>query len=145
MPPELQDPLKLLVMLDGRSFAFVVKVPTILDNLLANGQMAPAIAALDDNPGATWKQSVEIRETELLWHAPFAEFLAGELVPSARERFETTIDPARLSLPAAAQVVWRHRLPRCVIRKASEMSSRCQRRFGGNPSVRRNGNGSREG
>lgn len=44
-----------LVVLDGRFFNFAVRVPMILDNLLAQAAIQPLVAVMVDNPGRTWQ------------------------------------------------------------------------------------------
>jgi enterochelin esterase-like enzyme len=67
--------------LDGRFFHFAIQAPVILDNLLADGQIRPFVAVMVDNPGATWQESMTIREKELSCHPPFAAFLDQEVIP----------------------------------------------------------------
>lgn len=84
--PDPADPYSLLVIFDGFAYLRVIPTPHILDNLLAVGKLPPFVALLVDN--------VE-RDRELPCHAPFADFLASELLPWARERYAITSDPAR--------------------------------------------------
>jgi enterochelin esterase family protein len=80
------EPYHLLVVFDGFAYLRVIPTPTILDNLLASGRLPPFVALLVDNVD---------RERELPCHAPFADFLARELLPWARGRYVVTADPAR--------------------------------------------------
>lgn len=82
-----------LVILDGRFFNFAIRAPTILDNLLADEQIRPFVAVMVDNPGATWQESMTIREKEMSCHPPFANFLAQELIPWLRQTYHLTTDP----------------------------------------------------
>jgi enterochelin esterase-like enzyme len=80
------DPYQLLVVFDGFSYLRVIPTSTILDNLLAAGRLPPFVALLVDNVD---------RNHELPCNEAFADFLAGELLPWARERYAITTDPAR--------------------------------------------------
>jgi enterochelin esterase family protein len=83
------EPCGLLVMLDGDGYLDLVPTPTILDNLLAAGSIPPTVAVLPHSlDGPT-------RMREMLLHPPFNEFLAQELVPWARQRYNLTSDPAQ--------------------------------------------------
>jgi hypothetical protein len=59
------DPYNLLIVLDGRFFAFAVRAPVILDNLQADNQITPLVAVIVDNPGRTWAESMAIRDKEM--------------------------------------------------------------------------------
>lgn len=87
-----------LIILDGRFFNFAIRVPMIVDNLLAEGAIRPLVVAMVDNPGHTWEESMAIREKELSCHAPFARFLAEELLPWLRQTCAFTADPAQTIL-----------------------------------------------
>jgi enterochelin esterase-like enzyme len=92
-PPEYKasgDPYGLLIILDGRFFHAAIQAPVILDNLLADGEIRPFVAVMVDNPGATWQESMAIREKELFCHPPFATFLAQEMIPWLRQTYHLT-------------------------------------------------------
>lgn len=80
----------LVVCFDG--FAYVddgyVPLPTVLDNLIAEGAIPPVVAVLPDS------LDQETRTRELMWHEPFVEFLTDELLPWARERLSFSSEPA---------------------------------------------------
>lgn len=100
-PPQYNasgDPYGLLIILDGRFFNFAIRIPMILDNLVADGQILPLVAVMIDNPGTTWQESMAIREKELSCHPPFARFLAEELVPWLRQTYHLTTDPMQAHL-----------------------------------------------
>ena len=108
-------PYDILVVLDGRFFNFAVRVPMIMDNLLAEGVIQPQVVVMVDNPGRTWQESMDIREKELSCHIPFADFLAQELLPWVQQTCAVTADPAQTILAggslgglAAAFVVLTH-------------------------------------
>jgi enterochelin esterase family protein len=75
----------LLVLFDGEEYRSVVPTPTILDNLLASNKINPLVALLID--------SGETRDRDLQCSAPFADFLAKELLPWARQRYRFSADP----------------------------------------------------
>jgi enterochelin esterase family protein len=64
-----------------------VEAPVILDNLLAAKKIPPTIAVLVGNVD---------RNKELGCHAPFADFLANELVPWVRGEYGVAKDPSRV-------------------------------------------------
>lgn len=97
-PPTGTPPAGCLVVLDGRFFNFAVRVPMILDNLLAEGAVQPLVAVLVDNPGQTWQEAMAIRERELACHAPFADFLAQELLTWLRQTWGLTAAPAQTTV-----------------------------------------------
>jgi enterochelin esterase family protein len=81
------DRYPLLILFDGdRNLMWM---PKILDNLIAQKKIPPMVAVLVDNsvPSA--------RRTELPCNRPFADFLARELVPWAKEKYRTTRDATR--------------------------------------------------
>ncbi len=80
-------PYGLLVLFDGQAYRGVIPTPTILDNLVASKKIHPLVALLVDNvSGAT-------RDRDLQCSAPFADFLAKELLPWARQHYRLSIDP----------------------------------------------------
>jgi len=117
-PPQYKasgDPYGLLIVLDGRFFHAAIQAPVILDNLLADGEIRPFVAVMVDNPGATWQESMAIREKELSCHPPFANFLAQEMIPWLRQTYHLTADPRQTIVVggsagglAAAFTAWQH-------------------------------------
>jgi enterochelin esterase-like enzyme len=77
-----------LVVFDGWAYVNLVPTPTILDNVVAAGQIPPLVAVMPDS------LSQETRNVELPCHAPFLEFLTGELLPWAHGRWSLRDDPA---------------------------------------------------
>ena len=82
-------PYGVLVVFDGWAYVHLVPTPAILDNLVAAGRIPPLVAVMPDS------LSQEERNLELPCHAPFVSFLAEELLPWARERWNLDPDPAR--------------------------------------------------
>ena len=79
----------LLVLFDGQDYRGPMPIPTILDNLVAAKKIHPLVAILVDN------QSEESRNRDLECYPPFADFLAKELVPWARQRYRFSAEPER--------------------------------------------------
>ncbi len=79
----------LLVLFDGQDYRGPMPIPTILDNLVAAKKIHPLVAILVDN------QSEESRDRDLECYPPFADFLAKELVPWARQRYRFSAEPER--------------------------------------------------
>lgn len=85
-------PYGFLVMLDGWFYVNLIPMPAILDNLLAAGRLPPLVAIM---VGAPFDQT---RQRDLACHAPFADFLTGELLPWARGRYHLTGDPGQSAI-----------------------------------------------
>lgn len=82
-------PYDLLVVFDGGQNLEAIPLATILDTLLAGGHAPPFVAVLvDDSTGA-------VRLGELANRAPFAKFVAEQLVPWVRRGWNVTNDPQR--------------------------------------------------
>lgn len=82
--PDRVEPYPLLVLFDRRAYLHLVPTPVILDNLIDAGKIPPLVAVLVGN--------VE-RSQELPCYAPFADFLAHELVPWIRKSHRVTSNP----------------------------------------------------
>jgi enterochelin esterase-like enzyme len=80
----------LVVCFDGRAYVddAYVPLPTVLDNLIADGAIPPVVAVLPDSLDS------DTRSRELNCHEPFVAFLTDELLPWARERLSFTAEPA---------------------------------------------------
>jgi enterochelin esterase family protein len=89
LPPgySASDRHGLLVLFDGWAYVNLVPTPTILDNLVAAGRIAPLVAVLPDS------LDQETRTRELCYHDPFVDFLTDQLLPWAVERFGITAKP----------------------------------------------------
>ena len=87
-----RTPLPLLVMFDGGAYTAdaYVPTPTILDNMLAAGKIAPIAALFVDNGPA--------RMTELGCDSTFARFVVDELLPLVRRRYAVTRDPLQTAV-----------------------------------------------
>jgi enterochelin esterase family protein len=87
------SPYGLVVAFDGEVYGdfsdSYVPTPTILDNLLAEGRIPPMVLILVDSQGQ------QTRNRDLTCSAPFADFLAKELVPVVRAHYNVSSDPSR--------------------------------------------------
>jgi enterochelin esterase-like enzyme len=88
----------LIVCLDGWAYVqnAYVPLPTVLDNLIADGRVPPLVAVLPDSVDS------ETRMRELFLHDPFVEFLTEELLPWAHEHLSFADDPARTVLAGSS-------------------------------------------
>ena len=77
----------LLVLFDRGAYLHALRTPVMLDNLIDAGEIPPLVAVFVGN--------VE-RNKELPCYAPFANFLAHELVPWLRKRHHVTWNPSRI-------------------------------------------------
>jgi len=78
----------MLVLLDGFAYQNWIPVPTILDNLIQAGQLAPMIAVFIGNaPGS--------RVKELQYDPQFVDFVAKEIMPWVYEHWKVTRDPQK--------------------------------------------------
>ena len=92
-PPDYPKPGEtygLLIVLDGEDYRSSVPTPTILDNLLGTGRIAPLVSVFVDNVDQ------ETRTRELTCSDDFSKFLAVELVPRMRRDFRVSADPRRV-------------------------------------------------
>jgi enterochelin esterase family protein len=83
-------PYPMLVCFDGWVYSHpeFVPTPTILDNLIAGGEIPPMIAVFIDQ--AQQPQ----RNIELTNNQPFLDFVANELLPKVRQSWRATSNPA---------------------------------------------------
>jgi enterochelin esterase-like enzyme len=78
--------LPLLLVFDGGEYVSSIPTPTILDNLIAAKRIPPVVAVFVANPDGR-------RDQELNANATFADFIATELIPWARERYHISLSP----------------------------------------------------
>ncbi|WP_419897334.1 alpha/beta hydrolase-fold protein [Roseomonas sp. USHLN139] len=91
-----QAPLPLLVMFDGDAYLDIVPTPTILDNLIAAGEIPPVAALFVGNgPG-------DARDRELPPNPRFAAALVEEMLPWARAQLRLTENPAQVVIGGAS-------------------------------------------
>jgi len=89
--PSRKEPYPLLICFDGQVYASsnYMPVPTIVDNMIADGRIPPLIVVLvgqSPQPG---------RNIELSNNQPFLDFVANELLPQVRQRWHATADPGQ--------------------------------------------------
>ncbi len=89
--PKRPEPYPLLICFDGAIYrtADYMPVPTILDNLIADGKIPPMVAVLvaqSAQPG---------RNNELSNNQPFLDCVADELLPDIRRKWRVTSDPSQ--------------------------------------------------
>jgi enterochelin esterase family protein len=99
-------PYRLLVLFDGWSYTHTIPVPTILDNMIADGAIPPTVAVMLDK---------KERMKELYLNPSFADFVAGQFITWVRQRYNVTRSPGEavvggLSIGgvAAAYTAMRH-------------------------------------
>ena len=85
----------LLILFDGPWYLAMVPTPTILDNLIAAGRIAPQVAVFVETPGSS-------RDRDLHCCRPFTEMLATELVRWAEERYGATDRPERTTIAGSS-------------------------------------------
>jgi enterochelin esterase family protein len=94
------DPNALLLFFDGVAYvskAFI-PTPTILDNLISEGAIPPAVALFVDHV----IDGEDQRMIELLCNGEFNRFLVDELLPQVREQYNVADDPARTVIAGAS-------------------------------------------
>ena len=79
-------PNAVLVLFDGQANIQRLSVPVTLDNLIEASKIPPTVAVFVSHPGGN-------RMQELDGNAKFGDFLATELVPWLRTRYNVTADP----------------------------------------------------
>jgi enterochelin esterase-like enzyme len=83
-------PYPLLIVFDGQAYTSqLIPGPTILDRLIAEGQIPPLIAVFVSSMGQNE------RNRELPCYAPFIESLTKELLPWLQQHYHITSDPSQ--------------------------------------------------
>jgi len=89
----------LLIVFDGGTYdgsaTSLVPTPTILDNLLAARKIGPTIAVFVNNMGQ--------RNRDLGGYAPFADFIAAELIPWVRKNYRIEEGPSHVVLAGSSR------------------------------------------
>ena len=88
-------PADLVVVFDGRMYIDRMLAPITFDNLIAAKRIAPVVAVFVENP-------FSVRNDELSANPAYADFVATELVPWVRQRFNVTKDPRRVVIAGAS-------------------------------------------
>ena len=89
-----KKPYGLLVLTDGGAYINTVRVPIILDNLIAAAFIPPLVAVMVENPA---------RFRELSCNPTYADFLAQEIVPWARANYHATDRPDQTIIGGTSQ------------------------------------------
>lgn len=110
-PPDYANqhsPYPLLIVFDLEAYTLSVPTPTILNNLIAAGRIAPCVALLVGNAAGA-------RPRELACNASFADFMTQELLPWLRQGHRVADDPRQVVAAGsslgglcAAYLAWRH-------------------------------------
>jgi len=82
------EPYYFLIIFDGKAFIDFTQAPTIFDNLQSENNIPPVVAVFIHN------YSGFKRSKDLSCYPPFADFIAKELVPWARENYNISSNPA---------------------------------------------------
>jgi enterochelin esterase-like enzyme len=90
----------LLIVFDGRTYdgspGSLIPTPTILDNLIAAKKIGPTIAVFVDNKAGQ-------RNRDLGGYAPFADFVALELIPWIRKNYRILDGPSHVVLTGSSR------------------------------------------
>ncbi len=85
-PGGVKPGLPLLIVFDGPVYQRTVRVPVMLDNLIADGRIKPVAAVFVSQIN---------RMVELEPNEAFTQFITSELLPHVRQKYNTSSDPAR--------------------------------------------------
>lgn len=100
-PPgyEVAKAADLLITFDGGTYdgsaTSLVPTPTILDNLIAARKISPTVAVFVNNMGQ--------RNRDLGGYAPFADFIATELIPWVRKNYRIEQGPGHVVLAGSSR------------------------------------------
>lgn len=86
---ENHPPYDLLVAFDANDYMSEVRLPMILDTLIASGRISPTVAILVDDSTST------ARLDDLANHARFVRFIGNEVIPYVRGFYNITRAPRR--------------------------------------------------
>jgi enterochelin esterase-like enzyme len=95
-----KTPSDLLIVFDGGTYdgsqGSLIPTPTILDNLIAAKKIGPTVAVFVNNMG-------DQRSRDLGGYAPFADFLALELIPWVRATYRIKDGPSHVVLAGSSR------------------------------------------
>lgn len=86
-------PLDLIVLTDGYTYLHDVKVNIIFDNMISKKLIPPAVVLFLDNQN---------RLEELTCSNRFGEFIASEVIPWARKRYNVSKNPDRAAIAGSS-------------------------------------------
>ncbi len=84
---KIEGPYHFSVVFDGKAFIDFTQTPTIFDNLIAENKIPPVISVFVHN------FSGFIRGKDLSCYPLFADFVAKELLPWVRDKYNISTDP----------------------------------------------------
>lgn len=107
-----EQPAALMIFQDGHSYSDVkgrFRVPIVLDNLIARGDMPPTIAVfLDpghekkkDKPKSAWQNSNRGLEYDSLGDR-YARFIIDEIIPEVEKKYQLSKDPEMRAICGAS-------------------------------------------
>ncbi|MFI5449994.1 MAG: enterochelin esterase [Candidatus Bathyarchaeia archaeon] len=91
-----EQPLNLVIFLDGYDYIEYIPTPTILDNLTAEDKIPPTIAIFVD------AIDTRTRKIEMPCYQPFVDSIQSELVPWIRKNYNVTSDPHTTTIAGAS-------------------------------------------
>ncbi len=92
------EPYGFLLVLDGWFYVNLIPAPTILDNLLAEGELPPLAAIMVGSLSYG-----DVRKRDYGCYPPYIDFLTDELLPWARRKVHLTDDPSRTAIVGASR------------------------------------------
>lgn len=108
---QADKPANLMVFQDGHDYVGLKgawRVPTVFDNLIASGDMAPTIAVFlnpghkgETKPASAWKNNNRGKEYNTLGDA-YARFLLEEILPQVQKDYRLTDDPEGWAIAGAS-------------------------------------------
>ena len=107
-----EQPANLMVFQDGHDYVGLKgawRVPTVFDNLIASGDMAPTIAIFinpghaitSPKPASAWKNNNRSKEYNTLG-STYATFLLEEIIPQVTKDYRLTDNPEGWALAGAS-------------------------------------------
>lgn len=107
-----EKPANLMVFQDGHDYVGLKgawRVPTVFDNLIARGDMAPTIAVFinpghaltSPKPQSAWKNNNRSKEYNSLGNT-YATFLLEEIIPQVEQNYRLTTDPEGWAIAGAS-------------------------------------------
>lgn len=107
-----EQPANLMVFQDGHDYVGLKgawRVPTVFDNLIASGDMAPTIAIFINpghalsaaKPASAWKNNNRGKEYNSLG-STYATFLLDEIIPQVSKDYRLTTDPEGWGIAGAS-------------------------------------------
>lgn len=106
-----EKPAALMVFQDGHDYVNAKgnwRVPTVLDNLIASGDMPPTIGIFinpghlgDQKPQSAWKSNNRGKEYNTLGNT-YSKFLLEEIIPEVQKQYKLVEDPEQWAIGGAS-------------------------------------------